>query len=316
MGERMMTTIHSYRITLFVYIVLLGNSVGCGTKTETGSQNQSALPQVNGTTTGNTRERLANSPSLIDPKYLQPFHQATITNSIPEDQLAPPDKTLTGKSTGIIREAIETMWPKIALTDREGKPIDFIVSVETSEGSFEIMLKPEIAPNHVRNFIALIKASFYNGLVFDRQINQEYLDTDGQVKKLSLIRGGCPIGIGDPGIGHLGYFMKPEFSSTAKHEEGTVGFWRDSFPETAGCRFYIMTTSGPTLDGEYTIVGKVTKGLEIVKKISSMPKLNSENPIDNEKPKTPVVIKKMEVSPDTLESISPLAQNSKIRNDH
>jgi cyclophilin family peptidyl-prolyl cis-trans isomerase len=243
----------------------------------------------------------------VDPKFQLSFGEAAILDEIPEDQQAPPDRTLAGKATGPLRTAVEKLWPLIVLHDEAGKPIPFVVQIETSLGEIEISLRTDLAPNHIRNWLALIKTNFYDGLCFDRIVKETFMDSEGKKQQLELIRGGCPLGTGEPGIGHLGYFMKPEFTPSEKHAEGTVGFWRDSEPTSAGCRFYITLTPAITLDGEYSIVGKVTKGLDVVRKIADATVKNPDHEIDREKPKEPVTIKKITFRPDRVEWSTPVA---------
>ena len=300
--------------------VVLGGLVGlggCGEKTKPSIETKNETPVVAlpGTNAGEKSipQNGTETVRATDAKYLQSFEQAVIADDIPDDQQPPPDKTLAGKATGPIRAAVEKVWSQIAVADAKGEPIPFVVSLETSEGDIEITLRPELAPNHTRNLIALIKSGFYEGLCFDRIIRESFTNAEGKMQQLHVLRGGCPLGTGDPGIGHLGYFMKPEFSSSEKHEEGTFGFWHDSEPATAGCCFYITLTPAPTLDGDFTILGKVSKGLDIVKKIASQPVQNPNSDPEREKPKEPVTIKKIKVTPDSVEIPVPVAQNGSVR---
>jgi cyclophilin family peptidyl-prolyl cis-trans isomerase len=112
-------------------------------------------------------------------------------------------------------------------------------------------------------------------------------DDKGNVTRFNLVRGGCPYGTGEQGCGHLGYFLKSEFNKAIKHEEGTVGFWREMLDDesvselsnllrrdTAGCRFYITLGPAAVMDGHYSVIGKVTKGIDIVKQINAMPTIS------------------------------------------
>src|SRR5262249_38999146 len=155
------------------------------------------------------------------------------------------------------------------------------------------------APNHVRNFIALSAAGYYEGLWFDRVVHQES-EGEGQKTRIDLIKGGCPLGTGEPGLGHIGYFLKPEPPAYLKHEEGTVGVWRDDHPGSACCRFYITLGPAPTLDGEFALIGKVTKGLEVVKDIATRPVQDAKSYPECERPINPVGIKKITISPEPV----------------
>ncbi|MCE9534182.1 MAG: peptidylprolyl isomerase, partial [Planctomycetes bacterium] len=113
---------------------------------------------------------------------------------------------------------------------------------------------------------------------------------------------GCPTGTGDDGYGHLGYFVRAEFQTDLKHQEGTVGFWHEEDPDSAGTRFYITLGPAPALDGKFTIIGQVTQGLDIVKRIAAQP-VQSADPTtaENEKPVKPATIKKVAIFPDVME---------------
>src|SRR5207244_7503839 len=133
------------------------------------------------------------------------------------------------------------------------------------DGSLTLALLPNVAPNHVRNFVALARAGYYDGLLFEHVIQQE---GDGPDARLELVEAGCPLGTGEAGIGHLGYWLPPEFSDKVKHEEGTVGACRADDPDTAGCRFYITLSKAPVMDGNFTVFGRVTSGLDVVRRIA------------------------------------------------
>lgn len=229
--------------------------------------------------------------------YNVPFMQA-VTQDLRNDQLLPPDVTITGKPTAILRETVEKNWPKIQLTDSAGKPIAYAVKIETTEGLAEITLNPDWAPNHTRNFLALIVSGYYDGLKFDRVIHQDAIGEDGKKFPIDLLKAGCPAGTGDPGIGHLGYHLKPEFSQTIKHEAGIVGFTRDADPSSAGVRFYISLGEAPALDGNFSLIGKVTKGMDVLKKIGDAKLLPPNLDPTREFPEKPVAMTKVTVTPD------------------
>src|SRR5260221_5950164 len=108
-------------------------------------------------------------------------------------------------------------------------------------------MQTELAPNHVRNFVALTKLQFYDGLRFHRIVRQES-QGDAIASKLVLLEAGSPVETADPASSHLGYWLRPEFSKDIKHEEGTVGaclMATDDNAETAACRFYINLTPAP-----------------------------------------------------------------------
>jgi cyclophilin family peptidyl-prolyl cis-trans isomerase len=222
-------------------------------------------------------------------KYDQPFNQA-VTDEVGPDQQLPPDRTIAGKSTARLREAVERAWPTVRLAEA-GKPLPCSVTLDTDLGPIEIALRPSLAPNHVRNFLALVQIGYYDGLRFDRLVHQEAEAPDGTRSEIHLVRFGCPAGTGDPGVGHLGYRLRSEFSD-AKHEAGTVGFTRDADPSSAGVRLYITLAPAPVLDGSYTIIGRVSKGMGVVEKIAAGKLLPVDDDPTRELPEKPVVISK------------------------
>jgi cyclophilin family peptidyl-prolyl cis-trans isomerase len=150
-----------------------------------------------------------------------------------------------------------------------------------------------VAPNHVRNFIVLARIGYYDGLVFERIYHDQSDVVPGE--KVELIEGGCPLGTGEPGLGSIGYWLKSEFSSDLHHDEGTVGACRDETDDTAACRFYITLSRAPVLDGQRTIFAKVTRGIDVVRRISTQSASNTAEYPDGMRPEHPIVIRKVTI---------------------
>ena len=270
---------------------------GCGAPTSTENQPTSAPSQ---STTVNSESapapEQANSQTNDDNKmspqiaYDQSFSEAVLTDVLDGQQLPLP-LTQSGKKTGVLRMEVEKNWSSVKLVDNAGKPYHSHVVIQTSEGPIEIELTPEYAPNHVRNFLVLCKIGYYEGLRFERIIHQKAA-LDGNETHVDLIVAGCPYGTGDEGFGHLGYFVRAENREQVKHQEGSVGIWHEEDPDSAGTRFYITLGPAPALDGKFSVIGRVVKGLEIARKIGDKPTQNPQLPPDNEKPQTPIVIDK------------------------
>src|SRR5439155_4576204 len=91
------------------------------------------------------------------------------------------------------------------------------------------------------------------------------------------------------------YWLKAEFDDQVKHEEGSVGACLGQGADSAACRFYITLSKAPALDGERTVFGKVTRGLDVVRRISSQPILNSPEFPDGTHPEHPVMIRKVTI---------------------
>ena len=135
--------------------------------------------------------------------------------------------------------------------------------VETSMGTFVIDLRPDLAPNHVGYFMKLAREGAYNGTIFHRVILR------------GLIQGGDPLSK-DPakaklyGTGGLGV-LKAEVSGE-KHTRGAVSaVLQPNKPDSAGSQFFVCVSDQPGLDGQYTIFGRVSEGLDVVQKISETP---------------------------------------------
>lgn len=135
-------------------------------------------------------------------------------------------------------------------------------------GVIKAELYPEIAPNTVNNFIALVNDGFYNGLTFHRVIPG------------FMIQGGCPEGTGMGGPGHSikGEFDFNGFKNTLKHTKGVLSMARAQNPNSAGSQFFLMVADAPHLDGQYASFGKVIEGQEEADRIVSVPRNHMDMP--------------------------------------
>lgn len=165
----------------------------------------------------------------------------------------------------------------------EEKPMSYyenkIAELHTSLGEIDLQFFPDIAPNHVRNFIDLSEKGFYNGSKFHRVI-------EGFV-----IQGGDPNTISGPrsswGTGGSGKNVPAEFNSI-HHARGILSMARSSDPNSASSQFFICVADVPSLDNKYTVFGKVTKGMDVVDKVVAASK-GQENPAE------PVTLEKVVV---------------------
>ena len=131
----------------------------------------------------------------------------------------------------------------------------------TMEKGGEIVIEffPEDAPKTVANFVTLAKKGFYDGLIFHR------------VEPNFVVQGGDPKG---NGMGGPGYTIKAEFNKQ-KHVRGVLAMARSQSPDSAGSQFYITLAPAHFLDGQYTVFGKVTSGMDVVDKIRKGDKMKS-----------------------------------------
>lgn len=138
-----------------------------------------------------------------------------------------------------------------------------IVTIEMEDGGvIKAELYPEVAPNTVNNFISLIQAGFYDGLIFHRVIPG------------FMIQGGCPQGqgTGGPGYNIKGEFTHNGFENNLRHDRGVLSMARAMHPNSAGSQFFIMVEKAPHLDGEYASFGKVTEGMDVADRIVNTPR--------------------------------------------
>ena len=122
------------------------------------------------------------------------------------------------------------------------------IIMETTAGNVTIALKPELAPNHVERIKTLVREGFYDGCPFHRVIDD------------FMAQGGDPTGTGTGGSGQN---LAAEFTDT-KHVRGTCSMARAAHPDSADSQFFICFTESPWLDGQYTVWGEVTDGMEVV----------------------------------------------------
>ena len=138
-------------------------------------------------------------------------------------------------------------------------------TITTKFGKIVVKFFPDLAPMHVKNFITLAEAGFYNGSPFHRVIPG------------FMIQGGDPTGTG---TGGPGYTIDAEFTTKKKHTAGVLSMARTSNPNSAGSQFFVMVAPSPHLDGQYSIFGEVVEGLDVVNKIVSSPRDRSDKPLE------------------------------------
>jgi peptidyl-prolyl cis-trans isomerase B (cyclophilin B) len=154
--------------------------------------------------------------------------------------------------------------------------------IETKFGNIELRFFPEVAPNHVKNFIELAKKGFYDGTTFHRVIPG------------FMIQGGDP-NSRDPdrtkhGMGSPGYTLKAEFNEKP-HKRGTLSMARAANPDSAGSQFFICVADSFFLDRQYTVFGEVVSGMEVADKIVNQPRDKRDNPDERIEMKVKVIEK-------------------------
>lgn len=137
----------------------------------------------------------------------------------------------------------------------------YTATVKTVRGDIVIKLRPDLAPQHVNSFVFLAKDGYFDGVTFHRVIPGFVAQT------------GDPTGTGSGGPG---YEIPAEFTNEVQFVRGTVGMARTQDPNSAGSQWFINYAPTPNLNGQYTIFGEVTEGMEVVDCIT--PRDPSQNP--------------------------------------
>ena len=147
-------------------------------------------------------------------------------------------------------------------------------------GTIKILLREDIAPISVDNFISLANKGFYNGLTFHRVI------------KGFMIQGGCPKGNGTGGPGYTikGEFLVNGVNNPLSHKRGVISMARAMDYNSAGSQFFIVHKDATYLDGQYASFGETVSGIEIVDKIAKV------RTTPNDRPYEDVIIESIKIS--------------------
>ncbi|MGX9177825.1 peptidylprolyl isomerase [Mesorhizobium sp. BHbdii] len=131
-------------------------------------------------------------------------------------------------------------------------------------GDVTIALRPDLAPKHVEQIKKLVRQGAYDNVAFHRVIDG-FMAQTGDVKFGNMKNGfnADAVGTGGSDLPDL----PAEFSTSERYERGVVGMARSQDPDSANSQFFIMFAPAPPLDGQYTIVGNVENGMELVDQI-------------------------------------------------
>jgi peptidylprolyl isomerase len=143
--------------------------------------------------------------------------------------------------------------PAFAQTLPPGVDPQNAILIDTRHGRIVIKLRPDIAPKHAERIKLLVREKFYDNVPFHRVIDGFMAQTgDGQ------------FGNGTGGSKHPQ--LQAEFSNVP-YKRGIVGMARTSNPNSANSQFFIMFAENPGLNGQYTVIGEVVAGMDVVDKI-------------------------------------------------
>jgi len=133
--------------------------------------------------------------------------------------------------------------------------------ITLKDGDVTIALRPDLAPKHVAQIKKLVRDGAYDNVAFHRVIDG-FMAQTGDVKFGNMKKGfnSQAVGTGGSDLPDL----PAEFSQTEHYKRGVVGMARSQDPNSANSQFFIMFAPAPPLDGQYTIVGNVVSGMELV----------------------------------------------------
>lgn len=159
----------------------------------------------------------------------------------------------------------------LALATPAGAATEEVAVLRAPQGEIVWRFLPRDAPEHVAYIKHLIQTGFYEGTTFHRVIPH------------FVVQGGDPNSRNDDraddGDGSADRQLKAEFSQRLHYRPGTVGLARDADPDSGSCQFFIALENIPRLDTRYTIFGEVISGLEVARRIASLPRDFNDNPL-------------------------------------
>jgi cyclophilin family peptidyl-prolyl cis-trans isomerase len=143
--------------------------------------------------------------------------------------------------------------------------------VTLKDGDVTIALRPDLAPKHVEQIKALVREGAYDNVAFHRVI-------DGFMAQTGDVQFGDMKDGFDAGSAGMGGSDKPDLPaefSAEPYERGIVGMARSQDPNSANSQFFIMLAANPGLNGQYTVVGNVESGMELVDNIKKGDQANN-----------------------------------------
>ncbi len=176
--------------------------------------------------------------------------------------------------------------PLVAAAETQKKPANPQVRITTNLGVIEAELYADKAPLTVKNFMSYVERGFYNGTIFHRVMSGFMIQGGGFVSGLKQKS--------------TGVLVKNEADNGLKNLTGTLAMARTPDPHSASSQFFINTVNNAMLDHRdktdrgwgYAVFGKVTKGMDVVKKIEST-QTRTVGPFENV-PVYDVVIERVE----------------------
>ena len=167
-------------------------------------------------------------------------------------------------------------------------PRDVAVLTIAGMGELRLELVPELAPSNVENFVQLASEGFYDGTTFHRVVPG------------FMIQGGDPNSRDrDPrndGLGGPAHKVPDEFGETS-FVRGTVAMANIGYPDSAGSQFFVVLEDNRELDGDFSILGRVTSGMEVADAIAAVPRDQYGRHGPPDRPMENVVIESIRIEP-------------------
>ena len=208
---------------------------------------------------------------------------ASIPSGSPTTQAGAAATTPSSSSSGckeVSKPAAKKNGGQTKPTQKLDKSKTYTVTVQTNCGTFAFTLDVKDSPNTTAAFAGLVKKGFYDGLIFHRIVPG------------FVIQGGDPTGTGQGGPGFSTVDAPPR---SAKYTAGVVAMAKTQTEKagTSGSQFFVVTADDAQLPPDYALLGKVTKGMDVVQKIGQL-----GDPADQTgTPTQTVVMQKVTVSP-------------------
>ena len=147
--------------------------------------------------------------------------------------------------------------------------------LNTSKGVIEVELYQSKTPRTVTNFVNLAKSGFYNNLVWHRIVNGFVIQTGDPLTR----NGGGDRALW--GTGGSPQTVPLEIDSSLHHYVGYLGMARSQDPNSGSSQFYVnLADNSASLDGKYTVFGKVISGLNVALEIGNVPVNSQDQPVD------------------------------------
>ena len=186
------------------------------------------------------------------------------------------------KSKFLILAAILTF---IGVSCMNITPEERVAVISTKHGDMVVEFYPDVAPMHVESFIALAEEEYFNGTTFHRVIPGFVIqggDPNSKLANRALHgtggRAGKFFGLGDENDSNT-WLIPAEFNDIP-HTKGILSMARTNDPNSASSQFFVCHDNAPFLDKNYTVFGKVIKGLEVIDLIVNSKKDMNDNPLE------------------------------------